>query len=184
MNWQIASWSILRYNGEFFKGCGDVVVPDEVPNTAYADGTDSNSALGTDEKVSGTASVQVIRQLKVEIRNDPVIKGKKMDVLLVNTGEDVLTITQVELTWTAPNGNLVSVDFGAKNTIWTGSLSSPATILQTDLGGDLTIDPGEALKLGFFFQGKTEAGTYTITVTLEGGLTTEVATITRDLRSE
>ena len=99
-NWQIASYSILRYNQNgFFKGCGDVVVPLDVPNTAFADGTDSNSDYGTDEQVSDTATVQVIRQLKIEIRNEPVIKGKKMDVLLNNTGEDVLTITQIEITW-------------------------------------------------------------------------------------
>ncbi|MDH3375857.1 MAG: DUF11 domain-containing protein [Gammaproteobacteria bacterium] len=91
--WQISSYSILRYNQNgFFKGCGDVVEPADVPNTAFADGTDSNSPP-VSELVSDTATVQVIRQLKIEIRNDPVIKGKKMDVLLNNTGEDVLTIT-------------------------------------------------------------------------------------------
>ena len=52
--------------------------------------------LDGDELVSDIATVQVIRQLKIETRNDPTIKGKKMDVLLNNTGEDVLTITQVE----------------------------------------------------------------------------------------
>jgi hypothetical protein len=159
-----------------------VVQPQYVPNTEYADGTDSNSDYGTDEQVSDTDAVQVIRQLKIEVRNEPVIKGKKMDVLLNNTGEDVLTITKVELEWTANNGDLVSVDFGANNTIYDGpGLLSPATITDFVSGSDLTIDPGEALKLGFFFQRKTKSGTYTVTVTLEGGLTTEVTTITADL---
>jgi hypothetical protein len=103
-------------------------------------------------------------------------------VLLFNTGLDILTITQVELEWTADNGELRSVSFGANNTIYDGpGLLSPATITEFVPGSDLTIDPGEALKLGFFFQSKTRTGTYTITVTLEGGLTTEVTTITADL---
>ena len=183
VNWQIASYSILRYNQAqgYFKGCGDVVVPAEVPNTAFADGTDSNSPPESEE-VSDAATVLVIRQLKIEIRSEPVIKGKKMDVLLFNTGEDILTITQVELVWTADNGPLVSVDFGANNTIYDGpGLTSPATITDFVPGSDLTIDPGEGLKLGFFFQRKTRSGTYTVVVTLEGGLTTEVVTITADL---
>jgi len=187
--WQIASYSILRYNQSqgFFKGCGDVVVAMDVPNTAYADGTDSNSPPESEE-VSSTATVQVIRQLKIEIRNEPVIKGKKMDVLLVNTGEDILTITKVELTWNAINGglingDLVSVDFGANNTIWTGADDAPdATITDFLAGSDLTIDPGEGLKLGFFFQSKTKGGEYMVTVTLEGGLTTEVTTISAVLQ--
>jgi len=180
--WRISSWSVLRYNQNgFFKGCGDVVVPLDVDNTAFADGTDSNSELGTDEQVEDTATVQIIRQLKIENRSEPVIKGKKLDVLLSNTGEDQLTITQVELEWTSNNGNLVSVQFGANNTIWSGSKGSPATILQSELGGDLTIDPGEALKLAYFFRGKAKSGTYKITVSFASLLTTEVVTLTRTL---
>ena len=189
VNWQISSYSILRYNQNgFFKGCGDVVEPQDVPNTAFADGVDSNSPEGIDpndpnsELRSGPDSVQVIRQLKIEIRNQPVIKGKKMDVLLNNVGMDVLTITKVELTWPSGNGELQSVLFGLRNTIWTGVDDAPdATITEFEAGSDLTIDPGEALKLGFFFQNKTDGGTYTITVTLEGGLTEEMTTITADL---
>jgi len=183
VNWQIASYSILRYNQNgFFKGCGDVVIPWDVPNTAFTDGTDSNSDLGTDELETATAMVQIIRQLKIEIRNEPVVKGKKVDVLLVNTGEDVLTITQVDLKWPSENGNLVSMDFGAQNTIWEGSEVAPdATITDFIVNSGLTIDPGVGLKLGFFFQNKSQSGTYMITVTLEGGLTTEVTTITPDL---
>ena len=98
-----------------------------------------------------------------------------------------MTITQVELTWADSNGDpingdLVEVIFGANNTIYDGpGLSSPAVITDFVAGADLTIDPGEGLKLGFFFQRKTKSGTYTITVTLEGGLTTEVTTITSNL---
>ena len=183
-SWQIASYSILRYHngGVFFKGCGDVVVPWDVSNTASADGVDSNSALGTDELVSDTATVQVSRQLKVEIRNQPVIKGKKMDVLLSNTGEDVLTITKIEVTWPTGNGELRSVSFGGQNTIWVGGDdATDAEITAFEPGSDLTIDPGEALKLGFFFQSKTKSGDYTVKVTFEGGLTTEVATVIADL---
>jgi hypothetical protein len=182
-NWQISSYSILRYNQNgFFKGCGDVVEPIDVLNTAYADGTDSNSDYGTDELVSGSDTVQVIRQLKIEIRNEPVIKGKKMDVLLNNTGEDTLTITKIEISWPGANGELRSIDFGANNTIWNGADDAPdAMISAFEAGSDLTIDPGQALKLGFFFQSKTKGGDYTITVTLEGGLTTEVTTITATL---
>jgi hypothetical protein len=153
-----------------------------VPNTADADGTDSNSDYGTDEQVSDTATVQVIRQLKIEIRNEPVIKGKKMDVLLFNTGVDVLTITKIEITWPVENGELRSVLFGGNNAIWTGADDAPdATITVFEAGSDLTIYPGEGLKLGFFFQNKTKSGTYTIKVTLEGGLTTEVTSISADL---
>ena len=66
--------------------------------------------------------------------------------------------------------------------IWTGADDAPDAIITAfEAGSDLTIDPGQALKLGFFFQNKTKGGTYTITVTLEGGLTTEITTITADL---
>ncbi|MDH3375856.1 MAG: hypothetical protein OEQ39_02690 [Gammaproteobacteria bacterium] len=76
----------------------------------------------------------------------------------------------------------MEVSFGGRNTIYDGpGLSSPATITDFVSGADLTIDPGQALKLGFFFQNKTKSGTYTVKVTLEGGLTTEVTTISADL---
>ena len=105
-----------------------------------------------------------------------------MDVLLYNTGEDILTITQVEISWPDVNGDLRSVGFGAGNTIWTGSDDpTDALITAFEPGADLTIDPGEGLKLGFFFQRKTKSGIYTVRVTLEGGLTTEVTTISADL---
>ena len=186
VNWQIASYSILRYNQNgFFKGCGDVVVPFDVPNTAFADGTDSNSPPES-ELVSATASVTVIRQLKIEIRNEPVTKGKKMDVLLNNTGEDPLIITMIELIWPDSNdkdgnGELVEVLFG-NNTIYnTPESASPATIIGPWVGteDDRTIDPREALKLGFYFARKTVPTGYTVRVTLEGGLTTEVTEITK-----
>jgi hypothetical protein len=192
VDWQIASYSILRYHngGQLFKGCGDVVVPWDVPNTAFADGTDSNSGLGTDEVRSDTATVQVIRQLKIEIRNEPVTKGKKMDVLLNNTGEDSLTITQIVISWPdgpSGNGSLVTVKFGKPTIYDTTESMSPATIDRDDGDGspwvgteaDRTIDPGQALKLGFFFQKKVKPVPYTVTVTLEGGLTTEVTSISK-----
>ena len=184
--WQIASYSILRYNNSgFFKGCGDVVVPWDVSNTAFADGVDSNSPPESEE-VFDSATVMIIRQLKVEIRNQPVIKGKKMDVLLNNVGEDSLTIIQIDLEW--PNGNslsgdLVEVRFGGSTIYDMRETDSPASITGPWLGTetDRSFAPNEAQKLGFYFSKKTKPGTYKITVTLEGGLTTEVITISRDL---
>ena len=55
-NWQIAFFSIARYNSQgFFKTCGNVVNPFDVPNTATATGEDS---FGT-ETVSDDATVTV-----------------------------------------------------------------------------------------------------------------------------
>ena len=182
--WQIASYSILRYHkgGEFFKGCGDVVVPWDVDNTAFADGTDSNSPPES-ELVSDSATVKIIRQLKIEIRGEPVAKGKKLDVLLNNTGQDSLTITQIEISWpdaSNENGTLLTVKFGGSTIYDTPEFISPATITGPWLGtdADRTIDPGQALKLGFFFAKKSKPSGYVVTVTLAGGLTTEVTTVT------
>ena len=140
--------------------------------------------MDSNDEDGNPVTVQVIRQLKIEIRNQPVIKGKKLDVLLFNSGMDVLSITKIEVTWPDGNGALRSVSFGGNNTIWTGSVDWPTATLEFDPYGGLysqlnpdptlSIDPGEGLKLGFFFQRKTQGGTYTIRVTLEGGLTEEV----------
>ncbi len=189
-NWQISSYSILRFNQNgFFRACGDVVVPMDVPNTAIADGADSNSSLGSDELVSDTDSVQVIRQLKIEKRSDLVTKGKKADVLLFNSGNESLTISEIDVTWPGGNGDLVEVTFGSNTIYATPESTSPAIIDGDDGDGspwvgtetDRTIDPGEGLKLGFFFKNKTKSGTdanpYQIKVTLEGLITTEVVQV-------
>ena len=139
VNWQISLFSILRYNQNgFFKGCGDVVQPIDVPNTATADGTDSNSHLNGDEQVSDTDMVQIIRQLKIEARSDLSLKGKKGDVLLFNSGEDPLTITQIEITWpdgSSGNGDLVEVLLGGNTIYDTVEGTSPATIDGDDGDG-------------------------------------------------
>ena len=144
-DWQVASYSILRYNQNgFFHGCGDVVVPWDVPNTAYVDGADSNSSIGDGSELdSGAATVQIVRQLKVEKRGDLVLKGKKADFLIFNSGEDELVITNIEITWPddqpGKNGSLVEVLLGA-NTIW-NTLADPESrtnpaISPTTIDGD------------------------------------------------
>jgi hypothetical protein len=75
-----------------------------------------------------------------------------------------------------------------RNTIYnTLESTAPATLDEDDGDGspwvgtvdDRTIDSLEGLKLGFFFEKKVKADEpYTITVTMEGGLTTEVLNIT------
>ena len=180
VNWQIGSFSILRFNQNgFFKGCGDVVTPADVPNTAHADGKDSNSPPES-ELATASDSVLVIRQLKIERRSDLVTKGKKADVLLFNSGNESLTISQIDIVWPSSNGNLVEVLFGNSTIYDTPDLappttSDPITITNWEANGDRTIDPGEGLKLGFFFQNKANSGDpYQIKVTLNGEITTEV----------
>ena len=56
VNWQIAFFSITRYkSGEYFRHCGNVVVPFDIVNGADATGTDS---FGT-QTVTSWASVSV-----------------------------------------------------------------------------------------------------------------------------
>lgn len=73
----------------------------------------------------------------------------------------------------------MSIDVGFQNEIWSGA-DDPTDALITDFlpGADLTIDPLEGLKFGFFFADKSQPTGFEIKVTLEGGLSTETVPIT------
>jgi hypothetical protein len=177
-DWQISSWSILRYRsgGTFFKGCGDVVVPYDLTNTAYADGTDSNSDLGTDELVSDTATLQIVRQIKIVNLEDQnqTGKGRKIAVALRNTGLDDLALTNVKIEWAG--ATLTEVLLGS-DTIWTGTKEPP--MYEFSPAPAPVLVPNQTEKIQFFFA-KKPVGPYIVTLTFEGPVTTEILVVNLD----
>ena len=120
VNWQIASYSIDRYNNNgFIKACGDTPVPFDVPNTASSAGTDS---FGQDNDTSAPVSVEIVDPTLVFPENDAV-SSKNRDVYFkfVSLNPEDLLITTIEVTWPQDvNGTLDRIQLG-KSTIWTGS---------------------------------------------------------------
>ena len=118
-DWQIAFFSIARYKqGEFFRGCGNVVNNFMVDNTATATGMDS---FPDDDTVSDDASVTVKPGIKIaKIK----FAGKHVSADLTNFTDHDKEIADVEVYWPESSGNLTEVrlsDF----TFWQGS--APAT---------------------------------------------------------
>jgi uncharacterized repeat protein (TIGR01451 family) len=123
VNWQIASYSISRYNQNgFIKACGDTPVPFEVPNQGSAIGTDSFGPDSSTNVTSNTATVTIMDPSLVFPENDAVdFKNRDVYFKLVSKNPEDMLITQVEVSWPwTTNGNLTTVALG-KNTIWTGN---------------------------------------------------------------
>ena len=167
-NWQIAFFSIARYNSGsgFIKNCGNVVNQFDVPNTATSTGDDS---FGT-ETVSDDATVTVEPGIKLDRLQTG---GKRLTVRLTNFTGDAKEIVDVEVMWPESNGDLTKVwlTYGRTNDIiWDGTAASPSTLLDaTDpgwIGG--TLLTGEAI-LRFDFKNKSAGSGYTIRVNFADG---------------
>jgi hypothetical protein len=119
-NWQIASYSITRYNQNgFIKSCGDTPVEFDVPNIATATGTDSFGA----ESVSDEAVIEIVDPSLVFPENDAVdFKNRDVYFKFVSRNPEDMLITEIEIRWPelSSNGALRSIRFG-KDTLWTGN---------------------------------------------------------------
>ena len=131
-NWQIAYFSIARYNSQgFFKNCGNVVNQFDVPNTATATGTDS---FGT-ETVSDDATVTVTAGIKLDRLQT---NGKRLTVRLTNFTGDDKEIVDVSVVWPDSNGNLTKVWLTydrVNDIIWEGTEAPTAASLDTSRFG-------------------------------------------------
>jgi hypothetical protein len=184
VNWQIASYSITRYNNNgFIKACGDTPVPFNVPNTATASGTDSFEP--NPETVSDDAVVEIVDPSLVFPENDAV-DSKNRDVYFkfVSLNPEDMVITQIEIIWPEDdNGALTRIQLG-KNTIWTGSEAGPTAIIYeadfTGSVGDRTLEALQKEKLRFTFENKPVADPdftkYTFVVTFADGTDVSITT--------
>ncbi len=164
VNWQIAFFSIARYNNNgFIKNCGNVVNPFDVPNTATATGEDS---FGT-ETVSDDATVTITPGITIDKLQT---NGKRLTVRLTNfTGEDKV-IEDISIEWPDSNGNLTKIRLDDVTT-WTGAEAPPDALLDaTDSGwSGGTLMTGEAI-LRFDFKNKVDKdGPYVIRVNFTDG---------------
>ncbi|MDF1594980.1 MAG: hypothetical protein P1T08_02605 [Acidimicrobiia bacterium] len=167
VNWQIAYFSIARYNSQgFFKNCGNVVNSFEVPNTATATGTDS---FGT-QTVSDDDMLTIGPGITLDTLQT---NGKRLTARLTNYTGDAKTIDEVSIEWPNSNGELTKVwlTFGRTNDIvWDGTTPPPETLLQAGVDGWIggTLLTGEAI-LRFDFQNKVDNSGYTIRVNFTDG---------------
>jgi hypothetical protein len=166
-NWQIAFFSIARYNSQgFLKSCGNVTNSFDVPNTANVTGADS---FGT-ETYSDDATVTIEPGIKLDRLQTG---GKRLTVRLTNfTGEDK-EIVDVSLVWPNSNGDLTKVwlTYGRTNDIiWDGTAAPTSALLDANdpswIGG--TLLTGEAI-LRFDFKNKSANSGYTIRVNFADG---------------
>ncbi|WP_420643505.1 DUF7507 domain-containing protein [Candidatus Leptofilum sp.] len=167
VNWQIAFFTIARYNSQgFLKSCGNVVNPFEVPNTATATGADS---FGT-ETVSDDATVTIEPGITIDRLQ---LKGKRLTARLTNYTGEPKEIVDIEITWPESNGDLIKVWLTYGNTsdvIWSGDAAPSIVLLDvTDLGWNGgTLFTGEAI-LRFDFRNKVDSSGYTIRVNFADG---------------
>ena len=172
MNWQIAFFSIARYNSGsgFIKNCGNVLIPFDVPNTGTASGEDS---YGT-QTVSDDATVWIAPGVTLDRLQT---NGKRVTARLLNfTGEDK-EIVDVQILWTNDGpGNLTQVRLD-NPVIWSnrsGVASEDPDFVILDatdpdwLGGTLLGIPDEQI-LRFDFQKKTAGYVYRVRVNFTDG---------------
>ena len=163
VNWQIAFFSIARYNSQgFFKSCGNVVNPFDVPNIATATGLDS---AGT-QTVSDDATVTIEPGITLDRLQT---NGKRLTVRLTNfTGEDKV-IEDISIDWPASNGNLKKIRLD-EPVVWSGDVEPTSALLDaTDPGWNGgTLLTGEAI-LRFDFANKSADSGYTIRVNFTDG---------------
>jgi hypothetical protein len=146
VNWQVAFFSINRYKrGDFFRSCGAVVVPFDVPNIGQATGTDSFG----EETVSDDATVTVYPGIAI---GNLKAGGKKVTVDLTNLTPNTLEIAEIDVSWPTSNGHLRTIRLDG-STIWTGSDAPPSVSIDSGWSGGATartLEPGtERLQLDF-----------------------------------
>lgn len=158
VNWQIANFSINRYNSArgFFKTCGGTPNPFQVPNTGTATGQDSFGK----ETVSDDASVQITAPSGVSL-GEVSFKNRDVFFRLNNVSSKDVLITQIEITWPEDvNGALTRIQLG-QSTIWTGSETGPTAIfMEADFTGQQSNRLLQALqseKLRFTFANRPVA---------------------------
>ncbi|MDM9632409.1 DUF7507 domain-containing protein, partial [Robiginitalea aurantiaca] len=171
VNWQIAYFSIARFNNNgYIKSCGNVVNDFEVYNTADTEGEDS---FGT-EMASDMTFVTVGPGIILD-RLDT--NGKRLTVRLTNMTGDAKEISEISAFWPEGNGNLTKVwlTYGStSDVVWQGSDAwlgdtedDPIPDAQLDnldpgwIGG--TLFTGEAI-LRFDFENKVLSKGYIIRV--------------------
>ncbi|MGI9263983.1 MAG: hypothetical protein ACR2QU_03575, partial [Gammaproteobacteria bacterium] len=173
VNWQIAFFSIARYNSGngFIKNCGNVLIPFDVPNTGTASGEDSN---GT-ETVSDDATLTIVPGVTLDRLQT---NGKRVTARLINfTGEEK-EILDVQILWPGNPGpgNLTKVRLN-NPVVWSdrsGLSSEDPDLLILDandsgwLGGTL-LATQEPQILRFDFQKKTAGFAYRVRINFEGG---------------
>jgi len=166
-NWQIAFFTIARYNSQgFLKSCGNVTNPFDVPNTATATGEDSS---GT-EAISDDAIVTIEPGITLDRLQT---NGKRLTVRLTNWTGDEKVIEDVSIVWPNSNGNLTKVWLTYDRTsevIWSGTDAPTDALLDPSVqrwnGG--TLLTGEAI-LRFDFKNKSADSGYTIRVNFADG---------------
>ncbi|SDB25611.1 protein of unknown function DUF11 [Flavobacteriaceae bacterium MAR_2010_188] len=166
-NWQIGFFTIGRYGPQgFLKSCGNVVIPFDVPNIAYASGEDSFGS----NTVNDNANVEIGPGITLDRVQT---NGKRMTARLTNlTGDDKI-ISEISVIWPTRNGNLTKVwltQYGASNTVWQGNDAPSDALLNSSLsswnGG--TLLSGEAI-LRFDFKKKVQKYGYVIRVFFTDG---------------
>jgi uncharacterized repeat protein (TIGR01451 family) len=174
VNWQIASFTINRYNSArgFFKTCSGTPSPFQVLNTGTATGGDSSG----EETVNDNASVQIAAPSEVS-SGESSFKNRDVFFRLHSvSGQDML-ITQIDITWPEHvNGALTQIQLG-KNTIWRGKeAGSRAAFREGDFTGqesDRLLQALQSDKLRFTFVNKPVADPatteYTFVVTFSDG---------------
>ena len=184
VNWQIASYSITRYNNNgFIKACGDTPVRFNVPNAATASGTDSFES--NPETVSDSDIVEIVDPALVFPEYDAVdFKNRDVYFKFVSENPEDMVIAQIEITWPNDvNGALTRIDLG-KNTIWSGSEAGPTAIIyEADFTGsevDRTLEALQKEKLRFTFENKPVADPdlvkYVFVVTFADGTDVSITT--------
>jgi uncharacterized repeat protein (TIGR01451 family) len=162
-NWQIAFFSIARYkDGDFFRNCGNVVNPFDVPNTATATGTDS---FGT-ESVSDDATVTIEPGITIDKLQT---NGKRVTVRLTNFTAENKEIVDISIEWPSSNADLEKVRLDDP-TVWSGSFPPPSAFIDgTTVGWNGgTLFSGEAI-LRFDFANKVAETGHTIRVNFTDG---------------
>ncbi len=165
-NWQIAFFSIARWNGQrFLKSCGNVTTPFEIPNTATATGTDSFET----QTVSDSDSVTIGPGITLDRLQT---LGKRLTVRLTNLTGEEKEIVEVFAEWPNSNGNLTKVWLTQGTTswtVWSGNAGSPSVTLGPGPGwSGATLLTGEGI-LRFDFKNKVAASGYTIRVLFGDG---------------
>ncbi len=167
-NWQIASYSISRYNANgFIKSCGDTPVEFNILNLADAVGTDS---FGPDDSTAVTSEdvwVEIVDPSLVFPEDDAVdFKNKDVWFKFVSKNPEDMVIAQIEIIWPEDGGNngeLRTIKLG-KNTIWSGNEAGAsvtnglqAVIFEAAFSGselDRTLEAFEKEKLRFTFENR------------------------------
>ncbi len=163
VNWQIAYFSIARFNNNaFIKSCGNVTNPFEVPNSTTATGEDSFGP----ETASDTATLTIEPGITLDRLQT---NGKRLTVRLTNFTGEARTIEDISVEWPSSNGNLTKVRLD-EPTVWQGSVSSSPAVLDASIDGwnGGTLLSGEAI-LRFDFTKKSADSGYTIRLNFDDG---------------